>query len=146
MCAASSGQRQSCRLLFVYGTLMPTATSELGRAERQLLAAGATVLGPASIQGRLYDLGGYPGLVTGLGEDVEGEVLSLADPDATWSWLDAYEGIGSAEGQPTDAYTRKIVGVRPRAGPTATQHAWAYIYTGPMDGLIPLSVRRWVAA
>ena len=51
------------RLLFVYGTLMSTATGAMGRGPRARLDRASRILGPASVTGHLYDLGRYPGLV-----------------------------------------------------------------------------------
>ena len=83
--------------LFVYGTLMSTATGALGRDMRLRLRREARLLGAATMPGRLYDLGRYPGLVaaTETADVVHGEVLALVDPAATLPWLDDYEGVGS---------------------------------------------------
>jgi gamma-glutamylcyclotransferase (GGCT)/AIG2-like uncharacterized protein YtfP len=43
--------------LFVYGTLMSTASGAFGKAMRERLQREAQLVGPAAIQGRLYDLG-----------------------------------------------------------------------------------------
>ena len=45
--------------LFIYGTLLPG----LVRPPLDALVARMTPLGPATVLGRLYDLGPYPGLV-----------------------------------------------------------------------------------
>ena len=81
--------------LFVYGTLMPSSPADYGRGKRERLVREARLLGPATMPGRLYDLGRYPGLVDGEEptEIVHGEVVALLDPEASFPWLDAYEGI-----------------------------------------------------
>ncbi len=142
---APASQSPACRLLFVYGTLMPTATSVLGGIERARLAAVAVDLGPATVCARLYDLGGYPGLVPDPAGTVEGELLELADPDATWPWLDAYEGVAPAGGSATDEYRRQIVPVRLLSDPNQDMAAWAYVMAREPAGLTPLPMRRWVA-
>jgi gamma-glutamylcyclotransferase (GGCT)/AIG2-like uncharacterized protein YtfP len=74
-------------LLFVYGTLLPGHAPKSMRA----LCDRLTHIGPASIAGRLYDLGPYPAVVTGGDECVLGELLEV-DGDDTWRELDRYEG------------------------------------------------------
>ena len=81
--------------LFVYGTLMSSAASTYGRAQRTRLHEATTSLGTATMRGRLYDLGSYPGLVASddAADIVHGEVLRLDRPDEVLPWLDDYEGI-----------------------------------------------------
>ena len=43
--------------LFVYGTLRP----HLARGEAQALIATLEIVGPATVQGKLYDFGAFPG-------------------------------------------------------------------------------------
>lgn len=43
--------------LFVYGTLRP----QLARGEAQVLIAALKIVGSATVQGKLYDFGSYPG-------------------------------------------------------------------------------------
>ena len=123
------------QFLFVYGTLMSTAASALGTGERVRLASVARNLGPATVHGRLYDLGGYPGLVDAPGALVEGEVVRLAAGE--FRWLDRYEGVGADEAE----YER---GLRPArlAGGTLVS-AWVYLYRGPTAGLMPIESGRW---
>ena len=81
--------------LFAYGTLMTAATGALGAAQRARLNREAVSLGPATTEGRLFDLGRYPGLVLpgAPGTVVHGEVFALTDRERSLRWLDAYEGI-----------------------------------------------------
>jgi gamma-glutamylcyclotransferase (GGCT)/AIG2-like uncharacterized protein YtfP len=76
--------------LFAYGTL------RRGFAPDTLagLVAGFDWEGEASVRGRLYDLGAYPGVVldpTG-GHRVHGEVARFDAEAALWELLDGYEG------------------------------------------------------
>jgi len=114
--------------VFVYGTLRRATASA---AHRQL-AQRATFVAEAVLQGRLYDLGSYPGAVssTDPGERVHGEVYRLEDPTATLAWLDEYEGL--APGADAGEYARRLVDVRLSSG--ATVAAWAYLYRGPTRG------------
>ena len=76
-------------LLFIYGTLHPDRAPAA-------IAPTARLLKPfdrATIQGRLYDLGPYPGVV--LTDDpadiVPGELFQLPDDPAILARLDDYE-------------------------------------------------------
>jgi gamma-glutamylcyclotransferase (GGCT)/AIG2-like uncharacterized protein YtfP len=74
------------------------------------------------------------------GGEVHGEVLRLLQPEVSFSWLDAYEGIvHSADA--SNEYRREIHPVSLAAG--ATIEAWVYVY----NCAPPLSARitsgRW---
>ncbi len=71
--------------LFVYGTLRPHLASN---KVRQLLV-GMKVVGPATVQGRLYDFGDFPGVTNGNGI-VHGDLLRLSHTDQL-DPLDDYE-------------------------------------------------------
>lgn len=83
-------------LLFIYGTLMTSAAAApMGGEQRARLQRESRSLGPASIAGRVVDFGRYPGLIepTATTDRVHGEVVALADPSASFAWLDLYEMI-----------------------------------------------------
>ena len=142
------------QLLFAYGTLMTGLLCEMGRAERARLAQEARSLGPATVQGQLYDLGSYPGFVPcGVpGSVVAGELLRLFDAATTFAWLDAYEGIGDrqhygqydGERAEPDAYDRIVVQARLSDGTLVP--AWVYRYRGPLAGLLWLREGHWSPA
>ena len=127
--------------LFVYGTLMSWADSNYGRDNRERLHAAATSLGPATVRGRLHDLGAYPGLAaSGDPPDlVPGELLRLDDPDAVFPWLDAYEGI--VAGAPDNEYERVTIEARLAGGGTVT--AWAYLCRLDVSALPRIAGGRW---
>ena len=103
-----------CRYLFVYGTLMSGARSDLGHTQRLRLARESDSLGPASLHfARLYDLGRYPGAAKSDGEDdiVHGEAVLLADVQRTLKWTDAYEGFTPEAGDRNE-YDRIVREVR----------------------------------
>jgi gamma-glutamylcyclotransferase (GGCT)/AIG2-like uncharacterized protein YtfP len=109
--------------LFVYGTLLSRARHPMGaRLQRQ-----ARLIGEATIEGRLFSLGRYPGLVetAEFGYSVYGEVYALDNPTAALKWLDAYEGIVPGE-HDQNAYQRVERPVSLASGETLT--AWVYLY------------------
>lgn len=129
--------------LFVYGTLMSHASrAAIGGDERRLLHASATSLGAATVAGRLYDLGSYPGLVTSpdAADRVHGEVLELADPERLFARLDPYEGIDPARPDGGD-YRRDLRPARLADGRELM--AWVYVFRGPVAGCPRLADGRW---
>jgi gamma-glutamylcyclotransferase (GGCT)/AIG2-like uncharacterized protein YtfP len=125
--------------LFVYGTLMSTA----GHPMAARLAREATLLGPASIQGRLYRIAWYPGVVDtpNAEERVHGELYALTDPVTSFAWLDAYEGLLAGRGD--NDYARLERPARPLA--TAEVMAWVYLYQRDPDPLRLIADGRWTA-
>src|SRR5437773_10086294 len=75
--------------VFLYGTLLP----ELAPANLRPLLARLEPVGRATVPGRLYDLGDYPGAVFDVSapSSVHGRVFVLAGRDALREF-DAYEG------------------------------------------------------
>jgi len=114
------------RYLFVYGTLMSGATSDFGAGQRVRLAAESDSLGPASLpHALLYDLGRYPGAISGGGiyDIVHGEVVLLANAAASLAWLDDYEGY--VPNSDNNEYERAVRQVRLAGGETFD--AWVYL-------------------
>lgn len=128
--------------LFVFGTLMSAATGPLGRLRRERLMSEAQLLGPATIQGRLYDLGRYPGLVDTKSpyDSVHGDVLELADTSATFAWLDPYEGI--FPGKPEENHYARVE--RPvRLDDGRELVAWVYVYVRDVSKGRSVPSGRW---
>jgi gamma-glutamylcyclotransferase (GGCT)/AIG2-like uncharacterized protein YtfP len=128
--------------LFVYGTLMSTAPGALGEGMRERLQREAQPLGPAAIQGRLYDLGRYPALVDSdnPADLVHGEVFALHKPSKSFAWLDRYEGI--VPGQHGDhEYQRVERPVRLAGGEEIT--AWVYLYRESVVHATRIDAGRW---
>ena len=125
--------------LFVYGTLMSAA----GHAMGARLAREARLLGPASIQGRLYRIAWYPGVIDSPNaeERVHGELYALSDPLRSFAWLDAYEGL--VTGRADNEYARLERPVRPLAA--ADMVAWVYLYQRAPNPLGLIGDGRWVA-
>lgn len=78
--------------VFVYGTLRAGEVNDLNRAAERHGIAAATLLGTASVAGRLYDFGTYPGLVLdGTAGPVLGDIYDI--PDALLPVLDEIEEV-----------------------------------------------------
>src|SRR5262245_43804084 len=126
--------------LFVYGTLLASAGHPMGAR----LRGEAHLLGPASMQGRLYSLGRYPGLVEADDRTcrVHGEVYALDAPVEALQWLDAYEGI--VRDRPgLGAYERVERPVRMDWG--AMVDAWVYLYLRSVRALPEVEGGRWIS-
>ena len=106
----------------VYGSLM----SGLSGSWAQLIAQGLVRVGPCRIPGVLYDLGAYPGLVHGEGNDgetVAGELYRVVRPEV-FDQLDEYEDF-HPERPEASLYLRERVAL-----PVPPVQAWVYIYAG----------------
>jgi gamma-glutamylcyclotransferase (GGCT)/AIG2-like uncharacterized protein YtfP len=110
-------------LLFVYGSLLSRVRHPTGARLRREVR----LLGEATIEGRLYSLGRYPGLVEATERHyaVHGEVYDLQSPASSLKWLDAYEGIvpGKPERSPYERVERPV---HLASGEAIT--AWVYLY------------------
>ncbi|MDQ4419233.1 gamma-glutamylcyclotransferase [Sphingobium sp. DEHP117] len=125
-------------LLFVYGTLRRGCDNQ--QAHR--LHSESSWLGTGLARGRLYRVDWYPALVADQEAGwVAGDILRMADPDATLAWLDAYEECGPAFPQPQE-YRREPIDIV-FAG--AQVRAWAYLYNRPLDGLKPVPDGDWLS-
>ena len=111
--------------LFVYGTLRKRLPS--GRF--LLLASHAEFVGNGMVQGKLYEVEGYPGLVlSGNPKDqVAGEVL-LTEPQAILERLDEYEGCSTIYPQPQE-YKRVKGTIVLEEGRSVS--AWIYLFNRP---------------
>lgn len=117
--------------LFVYGTLRSDIPSSMSKFLRRRSA----FIGKATTEGRLIDLGGYPGFLTG-GGTVKGELYRINQEQAeeTWQLLDAYEGVS---GLSSEEYCRTTVDVRVAGGGKFTAHT--YEYQQPSEGKAEIS-------
>jgi gamma-glutamylcyclotransferase (GGCT)/AIG2-like uncharacterized protein YtfP len=121
-------------LVFVYGSL------RRGDSAHARLRAGAVRLGPATIRGRLYDLGPYPAARPSRRpcERVHGERYRLTRP-AALAALDMYEGCDPAGGAANE-YRREAVPVE-CAGRRCD--AWVYWYARSQRGARRLPAGVW---
>jgi gamma-glutamylcyclotransferase (GGCT)/AIG2-like uncharacterized protein YtfP len=114
-------------LLFVYGTLRRNSRHPMARR----LADRAGFLGEATMPGRLYDLGRYPGVlqVPGAADRVVGDLYDLGEnAAATLAELDEYEQIES----PLPAFFDRRLATATTADGTPVV-AWVYWYRGEVD-------------
>jgi len=112
------GQRVA--ILFAYGTL------RRGAPMHGLLEGRTRWIGPASVAGRLLDLGAFPGLVAPAapGDRVHGDLFAIAEAqrDELLDALDRYEGASFERVEETVD------------GPDGPARAWLYVYCGEVDG------------
>ncbi len=111
--------------IFVYGTLR----KDVGHTMSQVLAKYAHFAGAATFQGKLFDLGSYPGTVPSddLRDAVRGEVYALEplDRDDVLTILDEYEGY-NPEDQDSSEFRREHLTITFDDGRRAP--AWIYLY------------------
>ncbi len=115
--------------LFVYGTLRRGFSHRMAN----VLAQDAEFVGLGTVQGRLYDLGSYPGVTLSLRttDNVLGDVYKLRSRNQTLARLDRYEGYDPA--RPTRSlYVRKSVPISMTDGRSI--QAWVYLYNRPVQG------------
>lgn len=125
-------------LLFVYGLLRRGMSAELDA----IVPGMASFVGPASVRGRLYSVGGaYPALVVGVGadaDDVVGELWRI-DNRLAWPIIDDFEGIGPAYVHP-HLYYRAKTEVRMASGEVS---CYVYVYNRPVDDLARVDSGDW---
>ena len=111
---------QGVAILFAYGTL------RRGAPMHGLLEGRTRWIGPASVAGRLVDLGAFPGLVLSAspGDRVHGDLFAIADAqrEELLDALDRYEGASFER-------VEQIVD-----GPEGPARAWLYVYRGEAEG------------
>ena len=114
--------------LFVYGTLMR------GFPLHHLLNDQCEFVGTGTVDGRLLDLGHYPGAIPEEPGTVHGEVYRVLAPGLLAS-LDREEGY-LPDAPARSLYLRRPTRVRLADGRAVT--AWIYWYCGPRDRAVPL--------
>ncbi|MGH9840762.1 MAG: gamma-glutamylcyclotransferase family protein [Blastocatellia bacterium] len=123
-----------CKYLFVYGTLRPAIVRE----ELRWLIEMLKPIGRATVRGRLYDLGEYPGAVLDpqCHTLVVGDLLELPANEQIVAALDEYEGC--VEGDPdASLFVRSRCWVRLDDGREI--ESWIYLYNRDVSSatLIP---------
>jgi gamma-glutamylcyclotransferase (GGCT)/AIG2-like uncharacterized protein YtfP len=115
--------------LFVCGTLLP----ELVPEHLAGLMGTFTSVGAASIAGRLYDLGEYPGAIADeqASERVVGWIYEIPPGDAALKQLDAYEGIDPKNSAASLFLRRRAVAELAGGGQI---DCWLYAYNRAVEG------------
>ncbi|MEM7567887.1 MAG: gamma-glutamylcyclotransferase family protein [Pseudomonadota bacterium] len=115
-------------LLAIYGSLR----RGLGLPDAPELSGASRHVGSCLLQGRLYDLGDYPGLLTARPGCVHGEFLRIIAPSLSDA-LDAFELYDPRDEAGSLYLRRRVILLRPR------RLAWVYIYNRTPHGpVIPL--------
>ena len=122
--------------LFVYGSLRKGFQSPA----YDYITKYFTLIGDASVPGRLYDNGKYPVAVPA--DDAHlilGELYVLKNTEE-FSWvmeqLDDYEGLKVENGE-RPLYRRDLAQVSCNG---ETSQAWIYWFNGPVEGMQPIDV------
>ena len=116
--------------LFVYGTLR----QQFLPGRRLMLSGQVEFAGHGVVQGILFDIDGYPGLVLSDNTDdqVKGEVYLLIKPQAVLERLDEYEGCSPNFREPQE-YKRVQGDVLLADGRTVK--AWIYLFNHSTEKL-----------
>ncbi len=133
----TNGPVESGDLFFFYGLLKQGAK---GAPQHIDLDTGGEFLGPAQIEGKLYDLGDYPGLLAGDGR-VEGMLYRLDDVSLLPA-LDAFEGVVPGDLQ-ASLYIRKKTPLVRSDRADIGQLVWVYWYNqSPGEAMhLPMGVK-----
>lgn len=128
--------------LFVYGTLAP----ECAPASLADVVARFRLLGSATLYGRLFSLGAYPGMVCDPADRsrVHGRVFEIAANDTAYfdpdlKRLDAYERFFPHD-PATSLFCRVMCEVMMEDGPT---RAWTYVYNRDVTGADLIATGVW---
>ena len=135
--------------LFVYGLLRRGMSAGL---EAFLGAGSAEFVSEATLSGKLYDLGEYPGvrLAADAPRDAEeppgpdvvtGELWRLRN-EFHWPALDDFEGIGPDYAEPT-LYKRVLAEALTEAGEAVT--CWVYVYNRELGAAPRIASGDWAA-
>lgn len=109
--------------LFVYGTLRLGFSNHYA----QLLQKNAIHKGRATINGKLFDVGGYPGIIrsTISHELITGDIFEFPFDSDLMAVLDEYEMCSSTYPEPQE-YKREIIKIT--TNNASIIRCWVYIY------------------
>lgn len=127
--SAMSGTRE---LVFVYGTLRRGGSNHYRMF-------GADLVGEGVVEGAIYRIDWYPGLILGGEGWVIGEVYAV--DAAQLLELDAFEGVSAGEVEGSE-YRRVKAEVQRRGG--GTVEAWVWEWIGPVDDSRRVAEGDWL--
>ncbi len=106
--------------LFVYGTLRADPPED-----HPFLNKYGSFYGRGEFQGRLYDIGGFPGAVASKARDeqVVGDLYAVEAPEVLFPYLDKYEGCGGLAGM----FERCLAPITTTHG--VEVESWIYLFT-----------------
>ncbi len=115
--------------LFVYGTLM----KETNHSMAKLLAKHSEFICRASMQGQLYLIDYYPGVILSENKNdiVHGDLYKLSSHGWLLNQLDDYEECSNAFPEPHE-YQRQLINIQPADANVTILTAWAYLYNYPI--------------
>lgn len=115
--------------LFVYGTLLDGVNPAA-----QYLLSNAEFFAEGYFNGKLFDLGDYPGAVLSenQNEKVFGELLVIRNPESVFAVLDEYEETGDKFPAPNEFIRTKIEVFDNKGKPIPS---YVYLYNWPVDNL-----------
>ena len=117
--------------LFVYGTLLSDYDDKISH---EYLARFAELVGKATMQGKMYMVDYYPGVVCCDEKSVvKGELYRIVDEEKLFSFLDKYEEY-LANDESHSEYLRRQSKVTLKSTGEVFE-AWIYLYNQPTDDL-----------
>lgn len=122
--------KMNAAFLFVYGTLLQAVRHPV----HQKMRGYCKKVSNAVIQGRLFDVGSYPGVIESITPQdlIKGELYLITHEQRLFNLLDDYEGCSAQHPLPHE-FCRKIITVHTSAGDSID--AWGYIYCRPTQHL-----------
>lgn len=116
--------------LFVYGSLRRAAAHPMHRQLRLY----CSYVGPAHLQGRLYEISGYPGALQSSqqADVIIGELYRVNHAEPLFAVLDHYEECSPTFPLP-HAYQRRAVSIW--LADNRRESAWAYLYQADTSAL-----------
>ena len=129
------------KFLFCYGTLLPEhAPLSVCRLLRKLRP-----LGPATVRGRLYDLGSYPGAVLDASSAtrISGHIFALPAGGDVLHLLDDYEGFNAADPADSLFIRRACHAAMPDGN---TRKCWIYLYNRRLGSARPIPGGKYLGS
>ncbi|MFN7056899.1 gamma-glutamylcyclotransferase [Hyphomonas sp.] len=123
-------------LFAFYGLLKYGAA---GGPEHIPLAEAGEWLTPCLFRGRMYDIGGFPGVVAG-GGLCHGVLWRIRDTSVVEA-MDEYEDV--TEDLETSLYVRRRIPLLDAGGSPTGAEGWIYIYNQATDGLPVIEDGNW---